>query len=306
MRGHALAEYFISEVLERQPAEVAQFMLDTSVLSELTASVCAAIAERGDAAALLRSIDSANLFMVALDDDRTSYRYHHLVRQVLHAELRARDRPREQAMQLRAGEWYESTGETRRAAHHLLAARQADRALALMQDRVVADFLRDPALPPAPDLSTVDPTLLANAPERLLGLAADLLLSGDLARGGQYLDLLQRTQPPIIPGESRLAARFASLRCVRHALIGQADNAVAEALTARAILARIQVTDEWTAALPVILMRAYSVAGGLPGNRARGSRGSCRARTPRTGQARAGARRPSAGMVRVGLPGAGR
>jgi LuxR family transcriptional regulator, maltose regulon positive regulatory protein len=257
VRGHALADYFISEVLERQPAEVARFMLDTSVLRELTASVCAAITQRRDAAALLRSIDSANLFMVALDDDRTSYRYHHLVRHVLHAELCARDRPREQTLQLRAGEWYESTGEARQAAHHLLAARQAERALALMQDQVVGDFLRDPVLRAAPDLSTLDPTLLANAPERLLALAADLLLSGDLARAAQYLDLLERTQPPIIPRESTLAARFATLRCVRHALIGQADKAVAEALTARAMQDRTQVTDEWTAALPVILMRAY-------------------------------------------------
>jgi ATP/maltotriose-dependent transcriptional regulator MalT len=40
---------------------------------------------------------------------------------------------------LRAAEWFESTGETRRAAHHFLAARQADRALALLQDQVVTD-----------------------------------------------------------------------------------------------------------------------------------------------------------------------
>ena len=37
IRGHAIAEYFIGEVLERQPPEVARFMLDTCVLDELTA-----------------------------------------------------------------------------------------------------------------------------------------------------------------------------------------------------------------------------------------------------------------------------
>ena len=65
--------------------------------------------------------------------------------QVLRAELRARDRARELALQLRAAEWFESTGDTRRAARHFLAARQADRALALLQDRVVTDYLHDPA-----------------------------------------------------------------------------------------------------------------------------------------------------------------
>ena len=155
VRGHAIAGYFVSEVLEQQPPEVIQFMLDTSVLGELTADGCAAVTGRQDASALLRSIDAANLFLVPADDERTTFRYHHLVRQVLSAELRARDRPREQALQLRAAEWLESAGDTRQASRHFLAARQVDRALSLLQDRVAADFLRDPALPAPLDLSMV-------------------------------------------------------------------------------------------------------------------------------------------------------
>ena len=91
VRSHAIAEYFTSEVLDQQPPEVARFMLDTSILSELTAGACAAITGRQDAAALLRSSDAASLFLVPLDEDRTSFRYHHLVHQLLRAELRARD-----------------------------------------------------------------------------------------------------------------------------------------------------------------------------------------------------------------------
>ncbi|MGO8981168.1 MAG: hypothetical protein ACLQER_18100, partial [Streptosporangiaceae bacterium] len=254
LRSHAIAEYFISEVLERQSPEVAQFMLDTAVLGELTAGACAAVTGRQDAAALLRSIDAANLFLVALDDERTSFRYHHLVGQVLRAELRSRDRDREQAAQLRAAEWFESTGDTRRAARHFLAAQQADRALALMQDRVVTDFLHNPGLPA--DLSTVDPSLLADAPDRLLALAADLLTSGDTARGGEYLDLLERAQPPI-PPESRLAARFAAMRSFHYGQIGRLDEAVGAALAARAIQERAQLTDDWNAAVPLILLRVY-------------------------------------------------
>ena len=233
-------------------------MLDTSVLEELTAGACAAVTGRQDAAALLRSIDAASLFVVALDDERTSFRYHHLVRQLLRAELRARDRAREQALQLRAAEWFESAGDSRHASRHFLAARQADRALALLQDRVVTDFLRDPALPVPLDLSMVDPSLLADAPGRVLALAADLLLSGDPARGGEYLDLLGRAQPPVPPG-SRLAARFAALRSVRYGLTGQLTETVDEALAARAIQERTQLTDEWVAAaVPTVLLRAYA------------------------------------------------
>ncbi|HYA52251.1 MAG TPA: hypothetical protein VEG33_13875, partial [Streptosporangiaceae bacterium] len=115
VRSQAIADYFIAEVLEQQPPEVAQFMLDTSVLGELTADTCAAVTAGPDAAALLRRIDAANLFLVPLDDERSSFRYHHLVRRVLRAELRARDPAREQALQLRAAEWLEGAGDTRRA-----------------------------------------------------------------------------------------------------------------------------------------------------------------------------------------------
>ena len=256
VRSPTIAEYFVSEVLDYQPPEIVRFMLDTSILGELTADACAAVTARQDAAALLRRIDTASLFLVALDDERTSFRYHHLVRRVLRAELRARDRDREQALQLRAAEWFERTGDTWRAARHFLAARQADRALDLLQDRVVTGFLHDPALPAALDLSTVDPSLLADAPNRLLGLAADLLLWGDAARGGKYLDLLERAQPSI-PPESRLAARFATMRSFHYALTGHLNEAVRAATGARAIQERTQLQDEWNAAVPLILLRVY-------------------------------------------------
>ena len=257
VRSHEIAEYFTAEVLDQQPPELARFMLDTSILGELTADTCAAVTGRQDVAALLRSIDRASLFLVPLDENRTIFRYHHLVRQLLHAELRARDRTREQALQLRAAEWFESIGDTRHAARHFLAARQADRALALLQDRVVADYLHDAALPPPLDLSTAAPSLLAAAPDRLLGLATDLLLSGDIARGGEYLDLLERAEPSPLPA-SPLAARFAATRTLRHALSGDASGTVAEALVARDIQKQTQVSDDWIAGIPLMLMRAYT------------------------------------------------
>ena len=257
VRSHEIGEYFISEVLDQQPPELVQFMLDTSILGELTADACAAVTTRGDAAALLRSIDAAHLFLVALDDERTRYRYHDLVRDMLRAELRIRDRDREQSLQLQAAGWFESTGDTRRAARHFLAARQADRALTLLQARVVSDFLGDPALPPPLDLAVVDSALLADAPDRVLAVATDLLLSGDTARGGEYLDLLDRTQPSLVPG-SELAARLAAARSLHHMLTGRMAEAVAEARAVRAFQERTQLADEWRAAVPLILLRAYT------------------------------------------------
>jgi LuxR family transcriptional regulator, maltose regulon positive regulatory protein len=256
VRGQAIAEYFISEVLDQQPAEVAGFMLDTSVLDVLTVEACAAITARPDAAALLRAIDTAHLFLVALDDERASFRYHHLVRRVLRAELRARDPARGHTLQLRAAEWFEVTGDPRRAAYHYLAARQPDRALALLQDRVVPDFLRVPTVSVPLVLGAAEYSLLTQTPERLMGLAADLLLSGDTARGAEYLDLLD--QAGTIPAESRLAARFAALQSFRFGVAGQLERSVQAALDARAIQERTRLTDEWNSVVALVLVRVYN------------------------------------------------
>jgi LuxR family maltose regulon positive regulatory protein len=71
VRGHAIGEYFVDEVLSQQPPQVTRFLLDTSVLDELTVGACVAVTARQDAAALLHGIDTANLFVVALDEERT-------------------------------------------------------------------------------------------------------------------------------------------------------------------------------------------------------------------------------------------
>src|SRR5262249_53270866 len=135
--------------------------------------------------------------------------------------------------------------------------RQADRALALLQDRVVADFLRDPVLPAPLDLDMVDPSLLADAPDRLLSLALDLLMSGQVARGGEYLDLLERAQPSVPPG-TRLTARLAGARSAHFILTGRAGGAGRTALAARAIQERTTLSDDWIPAIAVNLRRAYT------------------------------------------------
>jgi LuxR family transcriptional regulator, maltose regulon positive regulatory protein len=263
VRSQAVAEYFISEVLEQQPPEVVQFMLDTSILvGVLTADACAAVTGRQDAAALLHTIEAGHLFLVALDDERTSFRYHGLVRQVLRAELRARDRGREQALQLRAAEWFEATGDGRRAAYLFLAAQQPDRALSLLQDQVVPDFLRLPAMPERLILSSLDASMLVETPERLLGLATYLLLSGETARAGEYLDLLE--QAGKIPPDSRLAARMAAVQSFRYAVAGLLERAVRAATAARATRERTHLTDGWDIAVPVILIRVFSCLGDFP------------------------------------------
>ena len=255
VRSHTIADYFTSEVLDTQPPDLVQFMLDTSILGQLTPAACAAITGRHDAAAMLRRIDAAHLFLVALDDHQETFRYHRLVRQILHAELRARDRDREPALHARAAEYFEQAGDTPRATRHFLSARQIHRALDLMQDRVITDFLQNPTPPGTLDLTAITPATLTNTPDQLLAVAADLLLRGDISRGGEYLDLLAEAGPP---GSPKLAARFAALRCFHSTSIGQLHQAIRHADRARAGQQAEPLADEWAVVVPLTLLRVHA------------------------------------------------
>ena len=85
-----LVDYLGGEVLSDQPPARRRFLLRTSVLARLSAPLCDAVLDTDDAAAELDEIRRSNLFLVALDDTGTWFRYHHLFADLLRHELDAR------------------------------------------------------------------------------------------------------------------------------------------------------------------------------------------------------------------------
>ena len=80
-------DYLVEEVVERQPDEVREFLLDTCVLDQLTSGLCEALTGRPDGQRMLETLERGNLFLVPLDDQRRWYRYHHLFADALRARL---------------------------------------------------------------------------------------------------------------------------------------------------------------------------------------------------------------------------
>jgi len=126
----------------------------------------------------------------------------------------------------------------------------------------VPDFLHVPSMPEPLVLNAADPSILAENPERLLGLAIHLLLSGDMARGGEYLDLLEHAGR--IPPGSGLAARVAVFQSFRYAVAGQLETAVQQAVAARASPDRTHLAGQWNSAISLILVRVYTCLGDFP------------------------------------------
>ncbi len=117
-----IVDYLVEEVLQSQPAVVRAFLLQTSLLARMNASLCDAVAGRDDGRLMLEALDRANLFLVPLDDRRRWYRYHHLFAEVLQARLMDEQPDEVPTLHRRASAWYDEHGEPDSAIQHALAA----------------------------------------------------------------------------------------------------------------------------------------------------------------------------------------
>jgi LuxR family maltose regulon positive regulatory protein len=110
-----IADYLVEEVLERQPEHLKRFLLGTSILERMTASLCDAVLGTTDAAGSLEAVARSNAFVVPIDDHREWYRYHHLFGDLLRAELGRRHPELLRVYRRRAARWCELHGTPDRA-----------------------------------------------------------------------------------------------------------------------------------------------------------------------------------------------
>jgi LuxR family transcriptional regulator, maltose regulon positive regulatory protein len=131
--GHRhIVDYLGSEVLARQPEPLRTFMLRTSILERLSASLCDAVLEADNSWELLAELEQANLFLIPLDDHRQWYRYHHLFAQLLSLELAEQGPELAPVLHRRAAAWYREAGDVEAAIHHFSAAGEFAEAGALI------------------------------------------------------------------------------------------------------------------------------------------------------------------------------
>jgi ATP/maltotriose-dependent transcriptional regulator MalT len=117
-----VADYLVAEVLERQPEELREFLLRTSLLERLSGPLCDAVLETQGSAELLGELEASNLFVMPLDDRRQWYRYHQLFAQLLRLQLGAREPTLVPVLHRRAAAWHRQAGNVDEAIGHASAA----------------------------------------------------------------------------------------------------------------------------------------------------------------------------------------
>jgi LuxR family maltose regulon positive regulatory protein len=115
-------DYLSDEVLSRQPEQIQTFLLQTALLGRLSGPLCDAVTKQGNGQEVLQRLDTANLFLVRLDDERRWYRYHHLFADLLRSRLERSQPDLAPILHLRASAWYEANGLLSEAVGHAFAA----------------------------------------------------------------------------------------------------------------------------------------------------------------------------------------
>src|SRR6202047_5042446 len=117
-----VAEYLLAEMLDRQPPDVQDLLLRTSLLDRVNGELADLLTGRPGSEPILLDLEDANAFVESLDPGRTWFRYHHLLADFLRLELR-RTLPEEvPELHRRAAGWFTVQGQVAEAVRHTQAA----------------------------------------------------------------------------------------------------------------------------------------------------------------------------------------
>jgi LuxR family transcriptional regulator, maltose regulon positive regulatory protein len=212
----AIAEYLAEDVMAGQPEHVRDFLLKTSVLPQLDASLCDAVCGRTDSAELLHQLERGSLFLSVVDEQRPLYRYHSLFRDFLRSQLAKHARETVPGLHRTAAHWFLAADRPIPAVEHALLTGDLGFAMPLLE-RHADSLLNQGRLRLLTRWLETFPTALEASPHlRLLHIWAV-----NLTRGSQEaLALVER----IDPADLNEPADLAQYHAMQPTLIAMRDR----------------------------------------------------------------------------------
>lgn len=201
---HFVLDYLLEEVLRRQPSDIQDFLLRTSILDRLCGPLCEAVlgtsADSGQA--ILEHLERANLFIVPLDDERCWYRYHHLFGDLLRRRLEHNLASEQIAeLHLRASEWCENKGQMFEAFRHATAANDVERAERLIESQEIGLHLNSVAVAVLAWLASLPVAVLDAHPLLWVRSATVALVAGQTTGVEEKLEAAEKALQNIEPDD---------------------------------------------------------------------------------------------------------
>jgi LuxR family transcriptional regulator, maltose regulon positive regulatory protein len=185
-----VAEYLLAEVLGRQPKQVRRLLVRTSVLERVNGELADLLTGGSGGGKILRDLEQANAFVLALDAQRSWFHYHALFADLLELELLDTTAQDELArLHGTAAAWFGEHGFPVEAVRHAQAAQDWDLAGRLLSDHWLGLALDGKAATADDLLCGFPQDVIAADPELTTLLAARELNQGALADAERHLQL---------------------------------------------------------------------------------------------------------------------
>ena len=214
--GHRhVADYLTDEVLQRQPEDVQSFLLQTSILERLTASLCNEVTDKRDSQSMLETLERANLFLVPLDAERQWYRYHPLWAEMLRTRLKREHPETVPNLHRRASAWFELHDVLAEAFSHALEAGDSERAASLIEPSAKSIVMRGESSTLLSWLEKLSPAIINRHPGLAIAQAWALITTGHMDELEALLDKLSRLDELASAQPGEIAAIRSVLATIR-------------------------------------------------------------------------------------------
>ncbi len=131
-----IMDYLIEEVLKIQSDEIKDFLLQTSILEQISAPLCNTVLSKNNSQIILEELEKNNMFVFPLDSERHWYRYHHLFADLLKQRLLQKEQSTIETLHNKSSEWFEKNGMVDLAIEHALEIKNYERSLLLLGEIV--------------------------------------------------------------------------------------------------------------------------------------------------------------------------
>jgi LuxR family maltose regulon positive regulatory protein len=170
-------DYLIEEVLNSQPEEIREFLQRTSILDQLSPSLCEAVTGQKTSRKYLHYLENNNLFLVSLDEERTWYRYHALFAELLKNQLSQAEPERVDDLHKLAADWYQKNGFVRRAIEHAFQVSSGSKVSKLIEQYALPMIYRGEVSTVLGWFERLPESLMQSSPMMCVGKAWALVLT---------------------------------------------------------------------------------------------------------------------------------
>jgi len=133
-----IMDYLMEEVLKIQSDDIKEFLLQTSILEQMSAPLCNAVLNRNDSQQILEMLEENNMFVIPLDDERNWYRYHHLFADLLKQRLQLRGKSAIIELHNKAIEWFKNNSMPLLAIEHAIKTENFEKSILFLGEIVEA------------------------------------------------------------------------------------------------------------------------------------------------------------------------